>query len=118
MFSLHTSFDIVWAGILGLIAIVYPSIAVFVGRRFLRTMLIAWGLMIAYVAFLSLGLPIAVALFAPHAARELELHWVPEGPFVFAIAVLGWLYPVVGGLFGLAARWIMRRARASSAPNI
>ena len=118
MLSRHDVFDLAWSAVFGLIGIVYPLVAVFCRRRFWRTVLIGWVALVAYVAFLSIGLPEIAEPFVPGAARELELHWVPEGPFVFVTAVLGWFYPLCGATVGLLTRRILEKFRARTTPNI
>jgi hypothetical protein len=34
-----------------------------------------------------------------------------DGPFVFAVAVLGWLYPLIAELLGYASKWLWIKFR-------
>jgi hypothetical protein len=96
---------IIFVGVIGMsIAWVFPLVAVARGRALGRTVLTAWGLLVAYLLVVSLVLPGIVSLFSMSAGREMESHWVPEPTGVAAMIFLGWLWPLVFGSIGLLVR--------------
>jgi hypothetical protein len=107
---MSTAFNIVWNLIFGLIAIVYPFVAAFCERHLLKTFLIAWGLLISYTIFLCALLPLLVGHF--NKALEIKMYDAGfDGPFIFAVVVLGWLYPLIAELLGYASKWLWIKFR-------
>ena len=109
---MHLAFDIAWNLALCLIVIIYPLVAVFRGRRFFKTIAVAWIVAVMFTTFLSMGLPLTVRVFSRPLAKELETHWVPEGPFIVAVALfVGWVYPLVAASLGYGGKQLWRRFR-------
>jgi hypothetical protein len=52
--------------------------------------------------------PGIVSLFDRPLSREMLTHWVPEGPGVVAVAVVGWLPASMAALIALLVRWLLR----------
>ena len=105
---MHSAFAILWNVVYGLIACVFPFGAVFCGRRFLKTILIAWVVLVVYVIFSCIVIPPIVG----HFDSDFEQHLYDLGfkePFIFATAVLGWLYPLVLASLGLGSRRLWKR---------
>jgi hypothetical protein len=114
---MHTAFAIAYNLALGLIACVYPFVAVFRGRRFVRTFLEAWIAAVVFVAFFSLALPLAIGVVSPSVADEIMFHWVPDGPFIMLMAVMGWIYPLLGVSLGYGCRHLWRRHCEKHTPD-
>jgi len=106
---MHTAFDIAYNLALGLIVFIYPFVAVFRGRRFVRTILEAWITAVVFTAFFSLVLPLTIGIFSRATADEIMFHWVPDGPFIMLMAVMGWIYPLLGVSLGYGCRHLWRR---------
>ncbi len=113
---MHTAFAIAYNLALGLIACVYQFVSVLRGRRFVRTFLEAWIAAVVFVAFFSLALPFTIGIFCPSVADEIIFHCVPDGPFVFAIAFLGWIYPLLGVSLGYGCRHLWKRHCEKNTP--
>jgi hypothetical protein len=105
---MHTAFAIAWNVVFGLIACVLPFAAVFRGRRFLKTILVAWAVLVAFVIFSCAVLPPVVGHFDSAVERHLYDSGF-DGPFIFATTVLGWIYPLVSALLGYGSRQLWRR---------
>jgi len=114
---MHTAFAIAYNLALGLIFFIYPFVAVFRGRRFVRTFLESWIAAVVFVAFFSLALPLTISLFSKPVADEIMFHWVPDGPFIFAIAFIGWIYPLLGVSLGYGCRHLWRRHCEKHTPD-
>ena len=96
---MHTAFSIAWNVAFGLIACVFPFVAVCRGRRFLKTILIAWLVLVVFVGFSCTVLPMVISHLDPGF----------DGPFIFAMTVLGWIYPLVSASLGFGSRQLWRR---------
>lgn len=105
----------------GLIALslawVYPLVAVMRGRRLAKTVVITWGLVVAYVVALCFLLPGVVSLFSAESGREMLNRWVPEGPGVIAVMFVGWFPPLVAGSLGYAIRRLRERFTTGRTPK-
>jgi hypothetical protein len=114
---MHTAFAIAYNLAFGLIACIYPFVSVFRGQRFVRTFFESWIAAFIFAAFFSIALPMLVAIFSTPVADEISFHWVPDGPFVFAIAFLGWIYPLLGVSLGYGCRYLWRRHCENHTPD-
>jgi hypothetical protein len=68
-----------------------PFIRITRGGRVTSAFFICWGLLIFWVAFFSLGLPIIASGFSRELTHTVS-RWVPEGPAVIAMVFFGWFY--------------------------
>src|SRR5690348_9747896 len=83
-----------------MISWVYPLVAVARGRRLRNTVLIAWGLSVAYLFFLSGVVPCIAGMFSKRSGREVADHWVPEGTGIAGMMCVGWMFPLLFGTVG------------------
>jgi hypothetical protein len=96
---MHAAFPIIWDLVFGLIGCVFPFVAVCRGWRFLKSTLIAWIALVAFVVFSCTVLPLAISHLDPGF----------DGPFIFAMIVLGWIYPLISASLGYGSRQLWRR---------
>lgn len=92
-------FFIAWIVAFGLLACVFPFVAVFRGRHFMKTVLIAWAVLEAFVIFSVIALPQSVGDLDPADGDPLF-----DGIFILAMALLGWIYPMVAASLAYVSR--------------
>jgi hypothetical protein len=84
------------------------SVAVCYDRRFSKTVLTAWGLLVLYTSLFCIVLPLIVGLFnKSFQIRMYDLGY--DMPFVFAVFLLGWFYPLLASSAGYGFKYILRR---------
>jgi hypothetical protein len=101
---MHTILFIAWTVAFGLLACVFPFVAVCRGRHFLKTVLIGWVVLEAFVILSVIALPPSVGDLDPADGDPLF-----DGLFILAMAVLGWIYPLVAASLGYGSRQCWRR---------
>jgi len=84
----------------------YPFLAVFRGARLWPVVARVWGVLLVYMLLLCFGLPLVVTSISHEFGREMLNSWVPEGPAVVGVAVMGWVPPALAGGIG----YVVRRA--------
>ncbi len=101
---MRTAF-ILTTGFIGL-AICYgmPFIAALRGGGLLRITLMTWLALITYLVFLVALVPEIVAGSDDAFRKEIQTHWVPEGPGIVAVVVAGWIHPLIAAAVGRALR--------------
>jgi hypothetical protein len=107
---MRTTFIAVWTLIAVWIAMVVPFRAALRQSSKGRPILKAWALLVVYFASLSLLLPGIVAAVDRDFSRREFHRWVPEGPAVVAMLVLGWVYPAVAYGLGVLFRQFKKKS--------
>ena len=74
------------------------------GGGLLKMPLFTWLGLIAYLVFLVAYVPQIVAGSDEELCEEIQSHWVPEGPGIVGIVVVGWVNPLVAAVVGRAVR--------------
>lgn len=98
------------SGLTGIfVAYGYPLVAILRGKRVLRTVVIGWGLLFIYMFSLCFLIPMLVSVFSRDLANEMWRSWVPEGPAVAAIAIMGWMPPLMAVVIGMVIKSALNR---------
>ena len=105
-----------WDAGFDLIAFVYPLVAVCRGGRFVRTTLYAWGLLILYALLVCGVLPAILGHYNKALENQLgDLHFEP--PFIFAMLLMGWIYPLLASAVGYGCKYCWRRYLERQSPG-
>ena len=98
-------------GVIVGLAIFYllPFALILRGGRPLRVIAIGWLSAFGYIVFLCLLLPGIVHLFSKEMGREMLNNWVPEGPAVVAVGVMGWVPAVMAVAVGMVVKTLLNR---------
>lgn len=101
---MHTAFILITALVGVVICYALPFIAAVRGGGLLKITLFTWLGLIAYLVFLVAYVPQIVAGSDEQLCKEIQSHWVPEGPGIIGIVVVGWINPLVAAVVGRAMR--------------
>jgi hypothetical protein len=101
---MRTAFILITALIGVVICYVLPFIAAVRGGGLLKIILFTWLGLIAYLVFLVAYVPQIVAGSDEEFCKEIQTHWVPEGPGIVAVVVIGWVNPLIAAAVGRALR--------------
>jgi hypothetical protein len=97
-----------------LLTAIPPFIRVLRTGKFLRAFFTCWGLLVFWIAFFSVGIPLISHLIDP-AADKWICNWVPDPPGIIGIIFFGW-YPagvivLIAFLTKRAIHWISTRKK-------
>jgi hypothetical protein len=106
---MRTTFIITTTLIGIMVAYGYPFVAILRGKRVLRTIGIGWALVFLGMLTICLLLPMLVSVFNKDFAKEMLNSWVPELPAVVAVAVMGWVPPLVAVAIGMIVKSLLNR---------
>jgi len=110
---MRTAF-ILTTGFIGvIICYAVPLIAALRGGGLLKITLMTWLALIVYLVLLVLYVPTIVAGSDEQFLKEVQAHWVPEGPGIVGVVLAGWVNPLIAAAVGRALR-----PRASKPPVI
>ena len=101
---MRTAF-ILTTGFIGVvICYAVPFIAALRGGGLLKITLMTWLALIAYLVFLVLYVPDLVAGSDEQFLKEVQARWVPEGPGIAGVVLVGWVNPLIAAAVGRALR--------------
>ena len=86
----------------------FPFVSVLRGGRVGRAFAIGWVSLIAWLFVFCFIVPLIAYQIDRDLGREVEAHWVPEGPAVVAVTFFGWFYAGIIVLLALLVRRVVR----------